>query len=100
MIGSTSSTSTYKQPRRRERTVQPGRGQGQGVVRDRRPSAGADPDRAHTAFVTAMNIALITAVGAALVAAVTVVVLLRTSHRSAHATGPAARLQPGPAVSR
>ncbi len=57
------------------------------------------PDRAHAAFVTAMNIALITAVGAALVAAVTVVVLLRTRHRAHGAPAPA-RLQPGSAVSR
>jgi hypothetical protein len=55
------------------------------------------PDRAHTAFVTAMNIALLTAVGAAIVAAVTVLALLSTRHRGNHAS---ARLQPGAAVSR
>jgi EmrB/QacA subfamily drug resistance transporter len=58
------------------------------------------PDRAHAAFVTAMNIALLTAVAAALIAAVSVAVLLRTRHRSAHAAATAARLQPGSAVSR
>ena len=62
------------------------------------------PDRAHAAFVTAMNIALLTAVGAALIAAVTVAVLLRTRHRSAHAAGagraPAARLRGQPVASR
>jgi MFS family permease len=57
------------------------------------------PDRAHTAFVTAMNIALITAVGTALVAAVTVVVLLRTRHGKGRAAAPA-RMQPGSAFSR
>jgi len=55
------------------------------------------PDRAHTAFVTAMNIALITAAGAAVLAAVGVVLLLNSRRRGAHAP---ARLQPGPAVSR
>ncbi len=36
-------TSTYSSHVDVTRTVQPGRGQGQGVVRDRRPPAGADP---------------------------------------------------------
>ncbi len=54
------------------------------------------PDRAHAAFVTGMNIALITAAGAALFGAIGVVLLLRR-RRAAHA---AARLQPGAALSR
>jgi EmrB/QacA subfamily drug resistance transporter len=54
------------------------------------------PDRAHAAFVTAMNIALLTAVGAALIAAVTVAVLLRTRHRSARAAAPAAAASRAP----
>ncbi len=55
------------------------------------------PDRAHTAFVTAMNIALITAAGAAMLGATGVVLLLSTRRRAAHAP---AQLQPGAAVSR
>ena len=55
------------------------------------------PDRAHTAFVTAMNIALLTAAGAAILAAVGVVVLLRSRRRDARVSS---RLQPGSAVSR
>jgi len=55
------------------------------------------PDRAHAAFVTAMNIALITAAGAALLAAVGVFLLLTSRRRAAHVPS---RLQPGSAVSR
>jgi EmrB/QacA subfamily drug resistance transporter len=55
------------------------------------------PDRAHTAFVTAMNVALITAAGAAVLGAVGTVVLLSARHRAAHA--PAQR-QPGALLTR
>ena len=55
------------------------------------------PDRAHTAFVSAMNIALLTAAGAAILAAVGVVLLLSSRQRAARVPG---RLQPGSAVSR
>ena len=55
------------------------------------------PDRAHAAFVTAMNIALLTAAGAAILGAAGVVLLLARRRRGAQAQ---ARLQPGPAVSR
>lgn len=55
------------------------------------------PDRAHTAFVTAMNIALLTAAGAAILAAVGVVLLLSSRHRAARVP---ADLRPGLAVSR
>jgi MFS family permease len=55
------------------------------------------PDRAHAAFVTAMNIALLTAAGAAIIAAVGVVLLLTSRRRAARVP---ARLQPGSAISR
>jgi EmrB/QacA subfamily drug resistance transporter len=55
------------------------------------------PDRAHAAFVTAMNIALLTAAGAASLAAVGVVLLLSKKCRLARVP---ARLQAGSAVSR
>jgi len=55
------------------------------------------PDRAHAAFVTAMNIALLTAAGAAVLAAVGVVLLLSKRYRAGRVT---ARLQPGSAISR
>jgi len=55
------------------------------------------PDRAHTAFVSAMNIALLTAAGAAILAAVGVVLLLSPGHRAARVP---AGLQAGSAVSR
>jgi len=55
------------------------------------------PDRAHAAFVTAMNIALITAAGAAILAAVGVVLLLSKRYRLARMP---ARVEAGSAVTR
>jgi MFS family permease len=55
------------------------------------------PDRAHTAFVTAMNIALLTAAGAAILAAVGVVLLLSKRRQNGRVS---ARLQPGSMISR
>jgi EmrB/QacA subfamily drug resistance transporter len=46
------------------------------------------PDRAHAAFVTGMNIALLTAADAAILAAVGVVLLLARRFRAAHAPSP------------
>jgi len=53
------------------------------------------PDRAHSAFVTAMNIALLTAVGAAIVGAVGVVLVLRNRHAAARKV---AHLEPDAAL--
>ena len=55
------------------------------------------PDRAHAAFVTGMNIALLTAAGAAILAAVGVVLLLSKRYRLARVP---ARVEAGSAVSR
>jgi MFS family permease len=55
------------------------------------------PDRAHTAFVTGMNIALLTAAGAAILAAIGVALLLARRYRTADSM---ARLWPGSVISR
>jgi MFS family permease len=55
------------------------------------------PDRAHAAFVTAMNIALLTAAGAAILAAVGVMLLLSARYRAGRVP---ASLQPGSVITR
>jgi hypothetical protein len=57
----------------------------------------AIPDRAHAAFVGAMNIALLTAAGAAIVAAVGVALLLSTRYRAGRVP---ASLRPGSVITR